>query len=92
MNGLRTAFDDTGIPVQVIGAPPVFDLFFTDRSISSYRDTLSNNKLLVKHFNRELLNRGIFRPDSKFYISIMHTAEDVESTPAAFAAAAKAIC
>ncbi len=92
MNGLRTAFDDTGIPVQVIGEPPVFDLFFTDRPISSYRDTLSNNKLLVKHFNRELLNRGIFRPDSKFYVSIMHTAEDVESTIAAFAAAAKAIC
>ncbi len=87
--GLRNAFDGTGIPVQVIGEPPVFDIFFTDQQITTYRDTLSNDKELLKRFNQQLLNRGVFRPDSKFYISIMHTAEDVEKTIDVFVAAAQ---
>jgi len=62
---------------------------FTDRPVTSYRDTLSNNKPLVARFNQQLLNRGIFRPDTKFYVSIMHSAEDVDTTVAAFAAAAR---
>jgi len=57
----------------------------------SYRDTLSNNKPMVARFNRQLLDRGIFRPESKFYVSIMHTAEDVETTVDAFTAAARAM-
>ena len=91
MAGLRAAFDNAGISVQVIGEPPVFDVLFTDQPIMSYRDTLSNNKPMVERFNRQLLDRGIFRPDSKFYVSIMHTAEDVETTVDAFTSAAQAM-
>ena len=91
MAGLRAAFDNAGISVQVIGEPPVFDVLFTDQPIMSYRDTLSNNKPMVARFNRQLLDRGIFRPESKFYVSIMHTAEDVETTVDAFTAAARAM-
>lgn len=91
MAGLRSVFDDTGIPAQVIGEPTVFDLFLTDQPITSYRDTLSNNKPLVAQFNQQLLKLGIFRPDSKFYVSIMHTAEDVAATIAAFQTAAQAL-
>ena len=91
MAGLRSVFDGTGIPAQVIGEPTVFDLFLTDQPITSYRDTLSNNKPLVAQFNQQLLKLGIFRPDSKFYVSIMHTAEDVAATIAAFQTAAQAL-
>ncbi len=70
MAGLRTAFDDTEIPILVIRKPPVFKLLFTDRPVTSYRDTLSNNKPLVACFNQSLLNLGFFCPDSKFYVSI----------------------
>ena len=63
----------------------------TEQPVTSYRDSLSNNKPLVARFNRQLLSRGIFRPDTKFYVSIMHTAEDVDTTVAAFAAAARAL-
>lgn len=89
MSGLRAAFDDAGIPAQVIGEPPVFDVLITEQPVRSYRDTLSNNKPLVTRFNQQLLSHGIFRPDTKFYVSIMHSAEDVDTTVAAFAAAAR---
>ncbi len=91
MSGLRTAFDEAGIPAQVIGEPPVFDVLITEQPVTSYRDSLSNNKPLVARFNQQLLSRGIFRPDTKFYVSITHTAEDVDTTVAAFAAAARAL-
>ena len=91
MAGLQSAFDAAGIAVQVVGAPPVFDVFFTDQPITSYRDTLTSDKAMVTQFNRQLLDRGIFRPDSKFYVSIMHSAEDVVQTIDVFAAAAKAL-
>lgn len=91
MDGLQAAFAGTGIPVQVIGEPPVFDLFFTDRPIRTHRDTLANDKTLLARFNQELLKRGIFRPESKFYVSIKHTEEDVEMTLTAFAAVAKGL-
>ena len=70
MAGLRAAFDDALIPILIIGEPPVFDLLFTDQPVTSYRDTLSNNKPLVARFNQQLLNGGVFCPDSKFYVSI----------------------
>ena len=91
MAGVQSAFDAAGIVVQIVGAPPVFDVFFTDQPISSYRDTLTNDKAMVTRFNRQLLDRGIFRPDSKFYVSIMHSAEDVARTIDVFAPAAKAL-
>jgi glutamate-1-semialdehyde 2,1-aminomutase len=80
MDGLKSAFENTNIPVQVIGEPPVFDIFFTDQEITTFRDTLSNDKVMVQRFNNGLLERGIFRPDSKFYISSMHSDQDIQKT------------
>ena len=91
MAGVQSAFEAVGIAIQVVGAPPVFDVLFTDQKITSYRDTLTSDKTMVTQFNRQLLDRGIFRPDSKFYVSIMHSAEDVARTIEVFAAAAKTL-
>ncbi len=91
MAGLRAAFAEADIPVQVMGEPPVFDIFFTDQTITTYRDTLTNDVAAVRRFNRHLLDRGIFRPDSKFYVSVVHSPTDVEQTIAAFADAARAL-
>jgi len=91
ISGLKEAFGKVGIPVRICGEPPVFDLFFTEKTITSYRDTLSNDKAQVARFNQQLLDRGIFRPDSKFYVSTVHSDEDLKCTLAAFTVAAEAI-
>jgi glutamate-1-semialdehyde 2,1-aminomutase len=89
MTALQQAFDGVGTPVQVIGAPPVFDIYFTDQTIRCHRDTLTADTAKVQTFNRRLLDHGIFRGDTKFYISIMHSQEDVDRTVAAFNAVAE---
>ncbi len=91
MTGLGAAFAKAGTPVRICGEPPVFDVLITDQEISSYRDTLSNDKAAVGRFNQQLLSRGIFRPDSKFYVSIVHSQGDVDQTLAVFDAAAAAM-
>ena len=91
MTGLGAAFAKAGTPVRICGEPPVFDVLITDQDISSYRDTLSNDKAAIGRFNQQLLSRGIFRPDSKFYVSIVHSQGDVDQTLAVFDAAAAAM-
>ena len=36
MAGVQSAFDAVGIAIQVVAAPPVFDVIFTDQPITSY--------------------------------------------------------
>ena len=68
-----------------MGEPPVFDVIFTDVEIRDYRSTLSGDKEKIKRFNRLLLDNGIFRGDSKFYISIAHSPDDLQRTVEALA-------
>ena len=42
---------------------------------------------MLRRFNRLLLERGVWKGDSKIYISVAHTAEDVRHAIEAFASA-----
>jgi glutamate-1-semialdehyde 2,1-aminomutase len=53
---------------------------FTDELVNDYRGVLSQNRELVRRFNTELLRRGILKGSSKMYMSVAHTAVDVEQT------------
>ena len=78
--GLVELLRHYGIPGQVVGEDPLFDVVFTDEPVNDYRGVLTQNRDLLRRFNSELLTRGILKGSSKMYISLAHTAADVEQT------------
>ncbi|MCW3473073.1 aspartate aminotransferase family protein [Limobrevibacterium gyesilva] len=87
MEALSEMLMRAGLPAQVIGEPPLFDVVFTDGEIRDYRDTLRGDAGLLRRFNALLRERGIMKGESKYYVSLAHTAEDVRHTCDAWAAA-----
>ena len=75
---------DNGIAVQNCGEDAIFDVFFTDRPVTNYREGLAGDAHMMGRFNAGLLERGILKGGQKFYPSVVHTEEDVEKTIAAF--------
>lgn len=85
---VRRALVDTcaqhGVAVQMCGEDAIFDVYFTDQPVKTYRDTLSADGQMMARFNAGLLERGILKGGQKFYPSLVHSDEDVEQTIAAF--------
>ena len=84
---LQRMLDQAEIPAKVVGEPPLFDVYFTQDEIADYRSTLTADKRMMSRFNDLMLANGVLKGDSKFYVSIAHTAADVQQTLDAFAAA-----
>ena len=80
MQALEANFARVGIPAQVIGHPSLFDVIFTDRPVHNYRDFIGGDAGRMKRFNTLLRQRGILKPDSKFYISLAHDDADIAQT------------
>jgi len=87
MDTLQRLLDEAEIPAKVVGVPPVFDVLFTCNEITDYRSTLTQDKEFLMRFNRLLLDRGVFKGDTKYYLSLAHTKEDLELTFEAFSSA-----
>ena len=83
-DGLADLVKRSGLPGQVVGEAPLFDVFFTDQPITDYRSTLTADRALLKGFNHECLKRGVLKGAQKFYVSLAHTEADVERTLEAF--------
>ena len=85
---LRTALEEAlrqaEIPAQVIGDDTIFDVYFTDQEIIDYRSTLSASSETMQRFNRLLLGSGIVKGTQKFYMSLAHTEEDIQTTIQAY--------
>ncbi len=95
-NRLRAVFkqlaDDLGVPMQIPGEGPVFQVFFTDRPIRNHQDTLMADAPLAQRFGLELIARGLFHtPGAKFYVSTAHGEREIAETLEAFEGALRAI-
>ena len=84
---LQRMLNEAEIPASVVGEAPLFDVFFTETEITDYRSTLLSDKQMLARFNELLLSRGILKGDTKFYVSLAHTAADVQHTLDAFGSA-----
>ncbi|MFO1081513.1 MAG: aminotransferase class III-fold pyridoxal phosphate-dependent enzyme [Reyranellaceae bacterium] len=91
MAALSSLLKQAGLPAQVIGEPPLFDVVFTDQPIRDYRDTLKGDAALARRFNQLLRARGIMKGESKYYVSLAHDRADIEHTIAAWTEAVKAL-
>jgi glutamate-1-semialdehyde 2,1-aminomutase len=87
MGALGELLKAAGIPAQISGEPPLFDVVFTDEPVRDYRGTLRGDADKMRHFNTLLRERGILKGESKYYISLAHTPEDVRFTIDAWKAA-----
>jgi glutamate-1-semialdehyde 2,1-aminomutase len=85
--GLEERIRRAGLPAQVVGEPPLFDIVFTDAEVRDYRGTLRGDKEMAAHVNHHLRQGGILKGESKYYLSTAHEARDLEQTLAAFDAA-----
>jgi glutamate-1-semialdehyde 2,1-aminomutase len=91
MQGLTRLLQDAGLPGQVVGEPVLFDVVFAEGPIRNYRDMQRADARLATHFNQHLRAAGILKGDSKYYISLAHTPDDVAATLDAFGAAIRTL-
>jgi glutamate-1-semialdehyde 2,1-aminomutase len=80
MAALTESLSEAGIPAQVVGEPPLFDVVFTSRPVRNYRDVLAGDAAMAKRFNVLLRQKGLLKSDSKFYISLAHDEADIAQT------------
>ena len=86
MEGYARILKDAQVKAIVLGDAPMFDIVFTDREVRDYRSALGD-EASMKRCNVLLRERGILKSESKYYISCVHTDEDVRTTLDAFAGA-----
>jgi glutamate-1-semialdehyde 2,1-aminomutase len=86
--GLREAAGER--PVQVVSAPGLLTVFFSDRPVRSFADARACDLDAHAAWCRELLCRGVYPPPSQFeawFPSLAHTPEQIDRTVEAAAAA-----
>ena len=64
----------------VVGEAPCFDVYFGVDEVTNYRDTLKADNAMMSRFNHAMLESGVLKGDSKYYIASAHTDEDVAKT------------
>lgn len=84
MQGLRDKFAKAGIPVQVCGEAPAFQVWFSEKPIVDFRSSQQADHALNTRFTELLLDRGIVKAHEKFFVSLAHTEADLDYTLAAF--------
>jgi glutamate-1-semialdehyde 2,1-aminomutase len=87
MGALADILKRSGLPAQIIGVPPLFDVVFTKGEVKDYRSWLQGDAELNKRFNTLLRERGVLKGDSKYYVSLAHTPADVKHTVEAWQSA-----
>jgi glutamate-1-semialdehyde 2,1-aminomutase len=91
MAALGRLLREAGIPAQICGEPPLFDVVFSPEPVRDYRGTLLGDTKLMGRFNALLRERGILKGESKYYISLAHTGDDIAFTIDAWKSAIAAL-
>jgi len=77
---LRGLLAAAGIPAQVSGEPPAFEVWFADHAIGDLRSALTADTARHARFTDLLLERGVVKAHEKFFVSLAHSDEDVDAT------------
>jgi glutamate-1-semialdehyde 2,1-aminomutase len=87
MGTLGALLERRGLTARVTGEPPLFDVVFTAEPVRDYRATLRGDGDMLRRFNALLRERGVLKGESKYYVSLAHTPEDIRHTCDAWASA-----
>ena len=78
---LRKALATRGLAAQVLGIGPMWHVLFTEEPITDHRATLRADRTRLARFQTALLEqRVLVNPGVRSYLSLVHTAEDLEIT------------
>ena len=80
MEGYEERLREHGFTAAVLGVPACFEAVFAPGPITDYRGTLRGDASVGRRLNELLLERGIIKGETKYYLSIAHTDEDVQQT------------
>jgi glutamate-1-semialdehyde 2,1-aminomutase len=92
--GLRQAALAAGQAVQVVSAPGLLTVFFSERPVVNFEDAQACDLNAHAAWCRELLSRGVYPPPSQFeawFPSLAHSTEQIDRTIEAAAAAFAAV-
>jgi glutamate-1-semialdehyde 2,1-aminomutase len=89
MGALGGLLRGAGIAAQISGEPPLWDVVFSPEPVRDYRTTLAGDPEMMRRFNALLRERGILKGESKYYISLAHTPDDIQFTIDAWTSAIK---
>lgn len=91
MNMLKKHLSEAGIAHQIVGDPTLFDVVFTAKPVSNYRDVLGADANMNMAFNKVLRAHQIFKSPGKVYPSLALNSVDLAITEAAISNAAKSL-
>jgi glutamate-1-semialdehyde 2,1-aminomutase len=91
MGALGELLKRNRLPAQVIGEPPLFDVVFSGEPVHDYRSVLRGDADMMRRFNALLRERGVLKGESKYYVSLAHTPEDIRHTCDAWTSALEAL-
>lgn len=91
MAGVSAACEKNDIACQIAGEPPAFEPWFTDQPIIDFRSAMSADPKRTHGFAQALFDRGILKGHEKFFLSIAHSDEDIDTTLAAIDEAAAVV-
>ncbi len=75
------------LPVQIYNIASLYQIFFTNKSVTDYTCAKSSNIKMFNAYFQELLKQGVFIPPSQFetcFVSVAHSPEDLQCTIEAF--------
>ncbi|WOE69237.1 glutamate-1-semialdehyde 2,1-aminomutase [Hydrogenimonas thermophila] len=73
VNGLKSAADDNGIPLQVDVRGSMFGFFFNDRPVKNFDDALNSDTDRFAKFHQAMLDRGFYFACSQFETGFIST-------------------
>ena len=79
------------IPHQIVGDPTLFEIVFTKKQVRDYRDVVSSDTAAQAHFNKVLMEKGLFKSPGKTYPCLALGEADFEWIEAAYETAADAL-
>ena len=85
------ALDSAGIPHQIVGEPALFDVVFSERPVTNYREHQDENSARNKKFNDILRNNGVLKAPNKVYTSLALTEDDFSLMEASLQKASNAL-
>lgn len=80
MAALKQSCDGAGIPVQVMGEPSAFEPWFTDQEVYDFRSSQTADSATTFRFQQGLFNRGVLKGHEKFFVSTVHSDDDIDFT------------